>query len=149
MFTVNRIQYFVSMALVLLYDALQAAAEWTFARSSGPGGQNVNKVNSKALLSVPLDKLTLLTEGQRAMVAVKLASRIFDGALTVHVQDTRSQLENRELALRRLEALVRAALVPVKSRRATRPSRASKERRLTAKKVVSRNKQARSRNFDE
>jgi len=137
------------MSLVLLYDALQAAAEWTFARSSGPGGQNVNKVNSKAVLSVPLDRLTPLSDHQRAVVAAKLASRIFDGALTVHVQDTRSQLENRELALRRLEALVREALIPVKARRATKPSRASKERRLTAKRTVSRNKQGRRVSFDD
>ena len=46
------------MSLLFLSDALRAAADWTFARSSGPGGQNVNKVNSKALLSVPLDRLT-------------------------------------------------------------------------------------------
>jgi ribosome-associated protein len=137
------------MSLLLLYDALQAAAEWTFARSSGPGGQNVNKVNSKALLTVPLAKLTLLSEHQRAQVAQKLAPRLVDGALTVHVQDTRSQLENRELALRRLEALVRQALVPVKARRATKPTRGSQERRLTAKKVTSRNKQGRSRSFED
>ena len=133
------------MSLLLLYEALQSAAEWTFARSSGPGGQNVNKVNSKALLSVPLDKLTLLSEYQRALVAQKLAPRIVDGALTVHVQDTRSQLENRELALRRLELLVRQALVPVKARRATKPTRASKERRLTAKKSTSAHKANRRR----
>lgn len=137
------------MSLILLYDALQSAAEWTFARSSGPGGQNVNKVNSKAVLSVPLDRLTLLSDHQRSVVATKLASRIFDGALTVHVQDTRSQLENRELALRRMEALVREALVPVKARRATKPSRASQERRLTAKRTVSRNKQGRRASFDD
>lgn len=137
------------MSLILLYDALQAAADWTFARSSGPGGQNVNKVNSKALLSVPLWKLTLLSDHQRSTVAAKLASRLVDGALTVHVQDTRSQLENRELALRRLEALIREALVPVKARRATKPTRASKERRLTAKKSVSRNKQGRGPAFEE
>lgn len=137
------------MPFLFLYEALQSAAEWSFARSSGPGGQNVNKVNSKALLSVPLDKLAVLTEGQRAVVAAKLGARLFDGALTVHVQDTRSQLENRELALRRLERLIRDALVPTKARRATRPSRASKERRLASKKVVGRTKQTRSRNFDE
>lgn len=133
------------MSLVLLYDALQNAAEWTFARSSGPGGQNVNKVNSKALLSVSLERLTLLSEAQKATVAAKLASRLVDGALTVHVQDTRSQLENRELALRRLETLIRAALVPVKARRATKPTRGSQERRLTAKKSASAHKANRRR----
>ena len=137
------------MSLLLLYDALTSAAEWSFARSSGPGGQNVNKVNSKALLRVPLASLALLSEHQKSVVAVKLASRLIDGALTVHVQDTRSQLENRELALRRLETLIRAALVPTKSRRATKPTRASHERRLTAKKAASRNKQGRNRSFED
>jgi ribosome-associated protein len=137
------------MSLLQLYDALQAAAEWTFARSSGPGGQNVNKVNSKAVLSVPLDRLTLLSEHQRMLVAAKLSARLFDGALTVHVQDTRSQLENRELALRRLEALIRAAVVPQKTRRATKPTRASQERRITAKKVTARRKQGRTVSYDD
>lgn len=132
-----------------LYDALAAAADWTFARSSGPGGQNVNKVNSKTLLSVPLDKLTQLSEAQKTVVAAKLASRLVDGALTVHVQDTRSQWENRELALRRLETLIREALVPVKSRRATRPTRASKERRLTAKRRDAGVKRDRRGGFEE
>ena len=135
------------MSLLFLYDALAAAADWSFARSSGPGGQNVNKVNSKALLRVPLAALGLLSDQQRVLVSEKLASRIFEGELTIHVQDTRSQLENRELALRRLELLIRQALVPSKTRRATRPTRASQERRLSAKKAVSRNKQGRGRLF--
>ena len=135
--------------LFQLYDALAAAAEWTFARSSGPGGQNVNKVNSKTLLRVPLDKLALLSAEQRGIVASRLAARLIEGALTVHVQDTRSQWENRELALRRLEALIRAALVPAKTRRATRPTRASQERRLTAKRRASGTKRDRGRNFED
>lgn len=120
-----------------LYDALAAAADWTFARSSGPGGQNVNKVNSKTQLSIPLERLTLLSEAQRQTVASRLASRVVDDALTIQVQDTRSQWENRELALRRLETLIREALTPIKQRRATKPTRASKERRLTAKRRTS------------
>jgi ribosome-associated protein len=135
--------------LPMLYDALAAAADWSFARSSGPGGQNVNKVNSKTLLSVPLDRLALLTEHQRQIVAEKLSSRVVDGALTIQVQDTRSQWENRELALRRLETLIRDALKPVKARRATRPTRASKERRLTAKKRTSGTKRDRSGGFED
>jgi ribosome-associated protein len=137
------------MSFLLLYDALAAAAEWTFARSSGPGGQNVNKVNSKALLRVPLSSLTLFSEQQRTLIVEKLAARVVEGALTVHVQDTRSQWENRELALRRLEELIRQALIPAKARRATRPTRASRERRLTAKKAASRNKQGRRPSFDD
>jgi ribosome-associated protein len=132
-----------------LYDALAAAADWTFARSSGPGGQNVNKVNSKALLSVPLERLDLLTEGQKQLVAAKLSSRLVDGALTVHVQDTRSQWENRELALRRLETLIREALQPVKPRRPTKATRASKERRLTAKRRDSGVKRNRRGGFED
>ncbi len=132
-----------------LYDALAAAADWTFARSSGPGGQNVNKVNSKTLLRVPLNALELLTDTQRQLVAARLASRLVDGALTIQVQDTRSQWENRELALRRLEGLIREALTPIKTRRATRPTRASQERRLTAKRRSSDVKRTRRSGFEE
>lgn len=137
------------MSLLLLYSALEAAAEWSFARSSGPGGQNVNKVNSKAILAVPLEALTLLSEHQRSVVATKLSSRIFDGSLTIQVQDSRSQWENREVALHRLEALIRDALVPRKARRATKPTRGSQERRMAAKKATARNKQGRSRSFED
>ncbi len=132
-----------------LYDALAAAADWTFARSSGPGGQNVNKVNSKTQLSIPLERLTLLSETQRQIVAARLASRVVDDALTIQVQDTRSQWENRELALRRLETLIREALKPIKARRATKPTRASKERRLTAKRRTSGAKRDRRVGFDD
>jgi ribosome-associated protein len=132
-----------------LYDALAAAADWTFARSSGPGGQNVNKVNSKTQLSVPLDRLTLLSETQRQLVGARLSSRLVDGALTVQVQDTRSQWENRELALRRLETLIREALRPIKPRHATKPTRASRERRLTAKRHTSGTKRDRRAGFDD
>jgi len=133
----------------LLGSALEAVAQWTFVRSSGPGGQNVNKVNSKAVLRVPLEALTVLSEHQRAIVAERLASRIVDGALSLYVQDTRSQRENRELALHRVEFLIREALVPRKSRRPTKPTRASQERRITAKKRSGQNKQNRSRAFDD
>ncbi len=131
------------MGISFLYDALVASAEWTFARSSGPGGQNVNKVNSKALLRVDISTLGL-SEHQRNLVLQKLGSRMVDGILSIQVQDTRSQLENRELALRRLEGLILGALVPQKSRRATKPTRASRERRLQAKRLTSSRKRDRS-----
>jgi ribosome-associated protein len=131
------------MGLSSLYSALAASAEWTFARSSGPGGQNVNKVNSKALLQVDLSTLGL-SEHQRGLVQQRLASRTIDGVLSIQVQDTRSQWENRELALRRLESLILGALVPQKSRRATKPTRSSRERRLQSKRQTSLRKRERS-----
>lgn len=128
---------------------LEASAEWSFARSSGPGGQNVNKVNTKVLLRLPLAALTFLSETQIQTVREKLASRIVDDALTLHVQDRRSQFENRELALDRAADLILQALTPVAHRHKTRPTKASRERRLTAKKRLSGLKRNRSASLDD
>jgi len=137
------------MSLVQLASLLEAAADWSFARSSGPGGQNVNKVHSKAQLSGALDALTCLSPHQRALVEGRLAPRIVEGCLTIQVQDTRSQLENRQLALARLEVLIREAVVPVRARRATKPTRGSQERRLEGKKKASQTKRSRGRSYED
>jgi ribosome-associated protein len=109
--------------------------EWKFIRSSGPGGQNVNKVSSAAQLKFLLPQNSSLPVNVRNRLR-RLAGQklIDDGSILFKSMSERSQEGNRRAALGRLEALIRAALVEPKIRRKTRPTKASKERRIDSKK---------------
>lgn len=108
---------------------------FTAARSGGPGGQNVNKVASKVLLSFDVSASPSLSEAQRARILERLAPRITkDGLLRVQASNHREQARNLEDARERLRALLAAALERPRSRRPTRPTRGSRERRLGAKR---------------
>lgn len=108
---------------------------YAFARSGGPGGQNVNKVASKAEVRWTPSTSSALSEGDRAWLLAKLGGRLTtEGELIVVSEKTRDQLVNRADATEKLVELVRAALVRPKPRRATKPSRGAKERRLGEKK---------------
>jgi ribosome-associated protein len=112
-----------------------AALTWRFSRSSGPGGQGVNTADSRVELSVSPLTLPGLTDVQRRRLGERLESRLVDGVLTVAASEHRQQLRNREAARARLAAVLRAALAPpAPSRRRTRPTRGSQERRIQAKK---------------
>ena len=122
---------------------------WRFSRGSGPGGQGVNTTDSRVELTVDLTTLSALDDAQRAVVRRRLQSRAPDGRLTVVAAETRSQLRNRALARTRLAALLAGALAPpAPARRPTRPTRGSKERRLTGKKQRSATKKLRGRPTD-
>jgi ribosome-associated protein len=103
-------------------------------RASGPGGQNVNKVATRVSLRWSIARSRALDEARRDRLLDKLASRLTrDGELIVHVDETRSQARNRELARSRLAEIVRRALAVPRKRRPTKPTRASQQRRLVSK----------------
>ncbi|WP_091554433.1 alternative ribosome rescue aminoacyl-tRNA hydrolase ArfB [Micromonospora pattaloongensis] len=121
-----------------------------FSRSSGPGGQGVNTTDSRVELSFDVVASGALPQSLRNRIVERLAGRLVDGVLTVTASEHRAQLANREAARARLAALLRdAAAPPPPPRRPTKPSRAAKERRLTAKRRQSQLKQSRGRVRDE
>ncbi|MEI6388845.1 MAG: alternative ribosome rescue aminoacyl-tRNA hydrolase ArfB [Spirochaetota bacterium] len=137
------------MDKTILLQSIITKSELMFSRSSGPGGQNVNKVNSRTQLKIALSELEGISEEEKSLLLVKLQSRLVDGVLQVTVQDERSQLLNRELAIDRTMAIIVESLHRPKIRRKTKPTKASKERRLTSKKTTSIHKANRSRPLNE
>jgi ribosome-associated protein len=115
--------------------------ELRFARSGGPGGQHVNTSSTKAELRFDVDATSSLTASQKARVRARLGNRITDdGVLVLQSSEHRSQTRNREAVVARFATLVGDALRPAKRRRPTRPTRASKERRLESKRRTSEKK---------
>jgi ribosome-associated protein len=119
--------------------------EWKFIRSSGPGGQNVNKVASAVQLRFLLPQNTSLPAAVRSRLQRLAGQRLIDdGTILISARNERSQEQNRRAALERLADLVRAALIEPKIRKKTRPTRASKERRIDTKKRRAGTKRQRS-----
>ena len=115
-------------------------------RSGGPGGQNVNKVNTRVALRFDIAGSELLTGEQKQLLLEKLASKITtDGLLQVVSQKERSQLMNKETCIAKLYALIEKALTPQKKRRATRPTKTSVEKRIQEKKLLGEKKSLRGR----
>jgi ribosome-associated protein len=117
-----------------LIEWVDKTANEDFSRSSGPGGQNVNKVSTKVVLRIPIDELPV-SDAERQGVRERLSNRInSDGELVIQSSETRSQSTNRQRARERAAHLIAKALRRRPERRRTRPSKAQKERRLDEKR---------------
>lgn len=136
---------FVSESVVIPDEEL----EWKFIRASGPGGQNVNKVSSAAQLRFHLPKNSSIPVAARNRLRALAGQRILDdGTILISARAERSQDQNRRDAEERLAALIRSALVEPKIRRKTKPTKASKERRIESKKRRSATKVQRRGGWD-
>ncbi len=122
---------------------------YTASRSSGPGGQHVNTADTRIQVRWNVKGSTGLSDTERERLLKKLASRLTEAGDLILASDAhRSQLRNREEVTRRLAALVREALILPKPRRKTKPTRASREKRLDEKHRKSRTKKDRGKKYD-
>lgn len=113
----------------------ESELRWRFSKSSGPGGQSVNTTDSRVELIFDVAGTTALAPILRARALERLENRLTDGVLTIVASEHKSQWRNREAARARLAALLRDAIAPPpRQRRSTKPSKASVQRRLDAKR---------------
>jgi ribosome-associated protein len=133
----SEIDFTSSPSIQVVPGVLVAAGGWeiVYSRSSGPGGQNVNKVNTRAQLSVRIGAIVGLTDRAKGKLRVLAGSRLTtDDRIVISADSTRSQERNREAVLDRLRQLVADARWEPKPRRKTKPSKAAKQRRLDSKR---------------
>lgn len=112
-----------------------------FAKSGGPGGQKVNKTESKVIVRWYVNGSSVFSDEEKIRIHDLLGNRINqDGELVIIADEERSQHQNRERAIARLQEMVAGAIIPPKTRKPTKPSRAQKEKRLEEKRKQSQKK---------
>ena len=123
--------------------------KWRFSRSSGAGGQNVNKTDSRAEIVFNVSESKTLTPYQKYRISIQDEVKLSNGCICIAVQDKRTQYQNRQLALTRLTSTLRDLLKPLpKTRRETIPTRSSQRRRIESKKKRGELKRNRQSNID-
>jgi len=109
--------------------------KWRFSRSSGPGGQNVNKIESRVEIIFNLEDSKVLNDYQKEILKRNLKTKLVNNSLRLAVQEHRNQLLNRQLALIKFSSILKNALnKPFKLRKSTKPTKASKKKRVEFKK---------------
>ena len=123
--------------------------KWRFSRSSGAGGQNVNKTDSRAEIVFNVSESKTLTPYQKYRISIQDEVKLSNGCICIAVQDKRTQYQNRQLALTRLTSTLRELLKPPpKKRRETIPTRSSQRKRIDSKKKRGELKRNRQSNID-
>ena len=109
--------------------------KWRFSRSSGPGGQKVNKTNTRVEIIFNIEESKVLNDYQKKVLTKKLKTKLVNDCICLAVQEERNQLLNRQIAIIRISSVIRNSLKnSSKVRKATKPSKASQNRRLDSKK---------------
>ena len=109
--------------------------KWRFSRSSGPGGQKVNKTNTRVEIIFNIKESKVLNDYQKKVLTKKLKTKLVNNCICLAVQEERNQLLNRQIAIKRISSEIRNSLKnSSKIRKATKPSKASQIRRLDSKK---------------
>ena len=122
--------------------------KWRFSRSSGPGGQKVNKTNTRVEIIFNIEQSKVLNDYQKKVLTKKLKTKLVNNCICLAVQDERNQLLNRQLAIVRISSIIRNSLKNLsKVRKATKPSKASQKRRLDSKKKRGELKKNRQRKY--
>ena len=122
--------------------------KWRFSRSSGPGGQKVNKTNTRVEIIFNIEESKVLNDYQKKVLTKKLKTKLVNNCICLAVQEERNQLLNRQIAIIRISSVIRNSLKnSSKVRKATKPSKASQNRRLDSKKKRGELKKNRQRKY--